>query len=118
MVIKLALWVLVFSVSALSLPISAVAEEVAEVSTEKKNMLKKDEFSEVRIKFENGVPIPERPDGQRYKRCEGDAEGKPKCPGMDGATITDIQTITIVNYSYNPKCQMFNTGGVSFYLCN
>ena len=114
MVKKVALLFLAFTVSVVVLPASVAAGEVA---AGKEKAIKKNKFSDIKVKFENGIPIPERPDGQRYKRCEKNSEGKSKCPGMDSATITDIQTITIVNYSYNPECQTIKIGELSYYWC-
>ena len=110
---------LVLAVNALALPGFAMAEEkAAETEVHKTKMKGKGEFSEVMLKFKGGELVAEKPDGKKYKKCKEAVDGISNCPGMEHAKITDIRTITIVDYSYNPNCQMISTGKVSVYVCD
>ena len=110
---------LVLAVNAVAVPNLVTAQEKAvEAEVQKAEANRKGEFSEIMLKFKGGELVAEKPDGKKYKKCREGMEGQPRCPGIEHAKITDIRTITIVDYSYNPTCQLITTGKVSVYVCD
>ena len=111
---------LVLVVNAVVAPNLVMAEQkAAEAEVQKIEMKGEGEFSEVMLKFKKDELVVEKPDGKKYKKCKVAMDGKPKCPGIEHARIADIRTITIVDYSYNPNCQMiYVSHGPAVYVCD
>lgn len=56
-------------------------------------------------------------EGNVIKNCKERAKSKTPCRGVENGNITNVRTITIVDWKINPRCRTYYIGGLKYERC-
>lgn len=56
-------------------------------------------------------------DGNVIKTCKERVKSKTPCRGVENGNITNVRTITVVDWKINPRCRTYYIGGNIYERC-